>query len=632
MHKTKNYKEIKMKNKVIYKITALLMSSALLMSCSSKTGNQTTTNEAESDNTEVNLNIKTMSQSLVEYEDDDYYTDWESQNPNYIKLNGISAELEGTGASIEEGTITITSPGTYVVSGSLSDGQIIVDAAKEDTVRLVLNGAQISCSDNAPIYVVSSEKTIISLEENTENSVTDGSTYVLADGSDEPNAAIYSKDDLTINGAGKLTVNSNYNNGINGKDQLKVTGGTIIINSVDDGLMGKDLVAVKDVDLTINAKGDGIKATNGTEDDKGNVVLESGTFTVTAGSDGIQAEKNLSVFDGTYYISSTGDSIHSNSTIAIYGGTLEITSEDDGIHADSSIDISGGTINIQKSYEGIESALITISGGNITLAATDDGINVAGGMDSSSVNGRPGQNSFSETSENKLTIKGGNIVVDAAGDGLDANGSIYMDGGTVVVNGPTNNGNGSLDYDQTFEMNGGVLMAAGSSGMVQTPTDSSTQNSLLISYSQMQQAGTTVKILDGNGNTIVELTPSKSFQSLLVSSPDLKIDTAYQLYSQDTKTADFTLTKNIMSISETGEEVTVGGFGQPGQGGGRGMKPGMQNGEVPAMPEGERPAGFPGDRQMPDGTSGATQQTDGTSGATQDTGIPDDAEDSEATV
>lgn len=621
-----------MKNKIFYKMTALLMSSALLMSCSTNSGTQSATNETGSENTEVNLNIKTLSQNLVEYQDDDYYTDWEGQSPNYIKLNGSSAELEGTGASIKEGTITITSPGTYVVSGSLSDGQIIVDASKEDTVRIVLNEAQISCSDNAPIYVVSSEKTIISLEENTENSVTDGSSYVLADGTDEPNAAIYSKDDLTINGAGKLTVNSNYNNGINGKDQLKITRGTIVINSVDDGLMGKDLVAVKDADLTITAAGDGIKATNDTDADKGNVVLESGNFNITAGSDGIQAEKNLSVFDGTYQIASTGDSIHSNSTISIYGGTFEITSEDDGIHADSTIDISGGTINIQKSYEGIESALINITGGNITLVSSDDGINVAGGMDSSSVNGRPGQNSFSETSENKLTITGGNIVVNASGDGLDANGSIYMDGGKVVVNGPTNNGNGSLDYDQTFEMNGGMLIAAGSSGMVQTPTDSSTQNSLLISYSQIQQAGTTVKILDGNGNTIVDFTPEKTFQSVLVSSSDLNLDTAYQLYSQDTKTADFTLTKNILTISETGEEVTVGGFGQPGQGGGRGMKPGMQNGEVPAMPEGERPAGFKGDRQMPEGTSGATQQTDGTSGATQQTGIPGNAEETEATV
>jgi hypothetical protein len=539
MHKTKNYKEIKMINKIVYKMTALLMSSALLMSCSANAGNQTTATETES--TEVNLNIKTMSQSLVEYEDNDYYKDWEEENPNYIKLNESSAELEGSGASIKESTITINSPGTYVVSGSLSDGQIIIDADSKDTVRIVLNGAKISCSDNAPIYVVSSEKTIISLGKNTENSVTDGNTYVLADGSDEPNAAIYSKDDLTINGTGKLIVNSNYNNGINGKDQLKVTGGTIIINSVDDSLIGKDLVAVKDADLTINSEGD-------------------------------------------------------------------------GIHSDSSIDISGGTINIIKSYEGIESAMINISGGNITLSASDDGINVAGGMDSSSVNGKPDQNSFSETNDNKLTVTGGNIVVNAAGDGLDANGSIYMDGGTVVVNGPTNNGNGFIDYDQIFEMNGGTLIAAGSFGMVQTPSDSSTQNSLLISYSQMQQAGTAVKILEKNGNTVVEFTPDKTFQAVLVSSPDLKLDTAYQFYSQDTKTADFTFTKSIMTISETGEEVTAGTLGQPGQGGGRRMKPEMQEGEVPA--------GFKGDRQIPDGTSGATQQTD----------TPGDAEDPETTV
>lgn len=619
-----------MKKNIKYKLLTMLMCTALLMSCSTNTGNETpvATNE-ESENKDVNLNIKTLSESTVEYEDDDFYTNWEDQNPNYINLNNTSASLEGTGAVINESTITINSPGTYVISGTLDDGQIIVDAGSEDVVRLVLNGAEINCSDNAPIFVKSAGKAVISLQDGTENTVSDGSTYVLEDAeSDEPNAAIFSKDDLTINGTGTLTVNANYNNGIFGKDDLKITGGNIIINSVDDGLLGRDLVAVKDVNITINSDGDGIKSTNDTDADKGIIVLENGEFTITSGADGIQAETSLTIADGKYTINSTDDSIHSNNIINIAGGDYSISSEDDGIHADSSIDISGGTINILKSYEGIESAVINIYDGDIQLVAQDDGINVAGGNDGSSVNGRPGQNTFTSSGDYKLNITGGYIYVDAAGDGLDANGSIYMSGGTVIVNGPTFNGNGALDYDQTFEITGGLLIAAGSSGMVQTPSEQSIQNSVLINYSQVQKAGSIVNISDSSGNSLITFAPSKDYQAILVSSPDLTLDSTYQLYTggtstgsetnglyaegiyeNGTKTADFTISQNVLSISETGEAVSSGGFNQmPGQrGSGKGgMKPEMpsdaQGGERPEMPA--APSGT-----APDSTSGATQNT-----------------------
>lgn len=637
-----------MKNNIKYKLLTMLMCTALLISCSTNTGNGALveTNE-ESENKQVNLNIKTLSESTVEYEDDDYYTNWEDQNPNYINLNNTSASLDGTGLAINEKTIAINYPGTYVISGTLDDGQIVVDAGSEDVVRLVLNGAEINCSDNAPIYVKSAGKAVISLHDGTENSVSDGSTYVLEDTeSDEPNAAIFSKDDLTINGTGTLTVDANYNNGIFGKDDLKITGGNIIINSVDDGLLGRDTVAVKDGNITINSDGDGIKSTNDTDADKGIIALENGEFTITSGADGIQAETSLTIADGKYTINSTDDSIHSNNIISIAGGEYIISSGDDGIHADSSIDISGGTINILKSYEGIESAVINIHDGNIQLVAQDDGINVAGGNDGSSVNGRTGQNTFMSSENYKLNIAGGYIYVDAAGDGLDANGSIYMSGGTVIVSGPTFNGNGALDYDQACEISGGLLIAAGSSGMVQTPSKESTQNSVLICYSQVQKAGTIINIADSSGNSLITFAPSKNYQAILVSSPDLKVDSTYQLYTggtssgsvtnglyaegnyeNKTKTANFTISQNVLSISETGEAVSSGGFNQmPGQrGGGKsGMKPGMpsdaQGGERPEIPtdmhDGTRP-------EMPANPSGAA--LDGTSSTTQNT-APSDVE------
>lgn len=300
---------------------------------------------------------------------------------------------------------------------------------------------------------------------------------------------------------------------------------------------------------------------------------------------GIKASADIIINGGAFNIDSSDDSIHSNNSITIVEGEISITSGDDGIHADSSISIEGGKINIIKSYEGIESAVVTVSAGDIHVAASDDGINIAGGNDGSSINGRPGQNDFSTSNNYKLNISGGYIVVDAAGDGLDANGSIYMSGGTVLVNGPTSNGNGSLDYDAAFEMTGGFLVAAGSSGMAQAASEQSTQYSVLMTYSQAQQAGTMVCITDNDGNTIVAFKPQKEYQAVFISSPDLKKDSAYTLYSGgastgagmdglysdgkiegETKVVEFTIADSVTWLSESG--VTTGrssNMGKPGK-------------------------------------------------------------------
>lgn len=618
------------------KIIAVLVSVSLLSSCSSNTINEAA---APTDgNSNIELNIKTMSQSSVEYEDDDLYTEWKNENTNYINLSSASAELQGSGAEINENVITINAPGVYVISGKLENGQIVVDSDSDEAVRLVLNNAEINCVDNAPIYVKNSGKTIISLAENTKNVLTDGITYKLDDAStDEPNAVIFCKSDLTINGPGTLTVNANFNNGIAGKDDLKITGGNIQINSVDDGVLGRDLLAVRESNLTISSNGDGLKSTNDTDEEKGNIVLENGSIIITSSSDGIKAENNITILDGKYTINSTDDSIHSNNNIDISGGEFNITTEDDGIHADSTINISGGTINILKSYEGIESSIINISNGNIKLIASDDGLNAAVGKDVSAL-AKTQQDNFSSTNSNNINISGGTIYIESSGDGIDANGSIYMYGGTVIVNGPTSNNNGAIDYDQKFEIDGGLLIAAGSSGMAQASSETSTQNSVLISYSQIQNADTIVNLSDANGKNIITFSPSKDYQSILMSSPDLKSDSTYTLYTggsctgiennglysdgsyeNGTKLSDFTISKAVLSISETGEEIINGNF-MPGHGGPKngGMMPDNKN-----LPEGEmpqEPSNMPPDERrgaaknpsdtIPDARSGATKNPD----------------------
>lgn len=517
----------------------------------------------------------------IEYDADDTYTDWSNSNATTIALNGTSATITGSGAEVKDSKISITAAGTYVVSGKLDNGQIAINVKDKGTVRIVLNGAELSNSSTSPIYVEEAGKTIISLQEGTNNVVSDGKTYVYADAStDEPNAAIFSKDDLTINGTGKLVVQGNYNNGITSKDKLKITGGTLEIHAADDALMGRDLVAIQDGIITLEAGGHGIKTSSDTEGEEGYLAIEGGTFQIT----------------------SAEDALHSSGGLHVNGGELHIHAGDDGIHGDVSVAIAGGTIDIAGSNEGIEAPTIVISEGHTILVASDDGVNASSGDGETAGTGGPGGGQpggaqaggpqSGASSSTKLTITGGYLSVDAKGDGLDANGSIAMSGGTVIVNGPNDNGNGPLDYDGTFEMTGGFLVAAGSSGMAQATSDQSSQPGILMTYSKAQQAGAMVHLQDSEGKDILTFAPAKAYQSLFVSSPAIKKDAAYTLYAGGTSTGttvgglydggtyqggtkvvDFTQSSVITWLSETGVTEArqgMGGMGGPGGGPGQG--------------------------------------------------------------
>ncbi|XEC96095.1 carbohydrate-binding domain-containing protein [Paenibacillus tarimensis] len=611
--------------------TTTSVAAASSVTAQSNSGQTAEEDPIEATGTNANTETTETTETTVTYKENDYYTDWNTENPVFIELTGSGASINGTGAEANDGSVVITAEGTYVLSGKLTDGQIVVDVQKDEKVRLVLNGVELHNSDNAAIYINESDKTVISLQEGTDNTISDGDAYVYEDATaDEPNAAVFSNGDLTINGTGKLTVLGNYNNGITSKDDLKITGGTIDIQSADDGLMGRDLVAVQDGEITIEAGGDGIKSTNDTDASKGLIAIEGGTFNINAGSDGIQAASTLVIDGGTYTIVSGGgsvngevrtgenmrgpwnnrtvetsnqsgdtdegsakglkaagdiqinkgtfnidaadDAIHSNTNITITGGDFAVTSGDDGVHADVSVKIAGGTIDIAKSYEGIEGAAVTIDGGETRIVSSDDGINIAGSNDRSS---------------SKLTINGGQLSIDATGDGLDSNGSISMTGGIVIVNGPAANMNGALDYDGTFDMSGGFLIAAGSAGMAQAPSENSSQNAVIMFYSQTQQAGTLVHLEDSEGNEIATFAPTKNYQVIVVSSPNLKEGTTYTLYSGGTangseqsglynngeyrggnKVVEFEIANSVTWLSETGVTAArSGGFG--GMGGGR---------------------------------------------------------------
>lgn len=561
---------------------------------------------------------------------------------------GDTISIYGSGVTVDGSKVVINSAGTYGFTGTLKDGQIVVNAGKEDNVKIVLNGVDITSTNSAPIYSMSSKNTYLVLQEGSENIVTDGENYVYEDETnDEPNATIFSKDDLFISGTGKLTVNSNYNNAITSKDDLKISEADINITSIADGLRGKDSVTISSGNININASGDGIKSNNIEDAEKGYVLIEGGTINITSLEDGIQAETNATVTGGDLTINSGGgsensskesetwgdfgrpmdnknnssttteedtpsakgikgsnlvkidggninidsadDSIHSNSNVEINGGVINISSGDDGVHGDSIVDINSGEINITKSYEGIEAEIININDGDIKVVASDDGINSAGGNDGSSINGRPGQNNFASSGNASININGGRVIVDASGDGLDANGSIYMKDGVVIVNGPENSGNGALDYDGKFDVTGGLLIAGGASGMAQAPSESSTQN--IFSINKSFDANSIIHIEDESGNEVITFVPSKSIGSLIVSSPNIKIGSSYKIYTggESTGTLDDGLyTEGNYSGGTEGDSFTVSSVVTTvGQSAGGFGNPGGDRMEGPGRMEGQ---------------------------------------------
>lgn len=465
-------------------------------------------------------------------------------------------------------TYTITTSGTYVLSGTLNDGAIVIKAPSDAVVRLVLNGVTIKNSSGPAITCYSADDLVIELSGN--NYLEDGKKY-SSSYDEDVQGAIYSKSDLSFSGDGKLTLVANYLDGVVGKDDLKINSGTYVITAADDGIRGKDSVYIVGGDFDITAKADAIKSTNETDSTKGYIMIEDGNFAIHAGAKGIKAINSILLYNGNFVINSTDDSIHSNNYVGVMGGEYTISSGDDGIHADARLIIDSGKINIAKSYEGLEAQKISINGGEISIFANDDGINAGGGADSSA-NNRPGAGMFDVDENCEIVIGGGNVYVNAAGDGIDSNGSTYFNGGEVIVDGPTNNGNGALDAGGSIQMNGGTVIAVGASGMAESLGSSSSVYNASIFLSATQSAGTKIEIRDKSGNTVVSHTSAKTFNHIAVGSESFKYGETYTIYLNGAEYGSFAFDSESMT-------ATVGsggmGSGQPGQQGQQGQPRGM---------------------------------------------------------
>lgn len=522
--------------------------------------------------------------------------------------------------------VTITDGGVYVLTGTLTDGRVLVNAPGAD-VTLVLRDADITCTDSSALYIYKAANVLVYLPDGTASTLTDGSSYDDSDSfsstaDEEPNACLYSKSDLVIAGGGTLTVTGNTNNGITGKDTLKIEGTAVNVTAANHGINGKDCLVLKQANVTVTSGGDALRATNDSDSALGCILIGASVLTLTAGEDGIQAETTLTLFDttgtitsgssssaalagdtsakgiksgtditvrsGSYTLDCADDGVHANGNVTISGGTFAITTGDDGVHADEAVTITDGTLNIPKCYEGIEGQTIDISGGTIDIVSSDDGLNAAGGAD---------QSGFGDSSDCSITISGGTIRIDTSGDGIDSNGDLNVSGGEIYVSGPTSDSDSALDYDSTATVTGGTVVAAGYSGMAQNFGANSTQGSILLTC---QSASTeTIRVTDASGNVLAEFTPAKAYTCVVVSIPAL------------TQGSTCTVTMGGQSTDVTLESLI---YGSGGMGGGMGGQPGGGMGTPPDGTGGSM--GTP-----PDGTGGSSMGTppDGNNGGNMGT-------------
>ena len=563
---------------------------------------------------------------------------YEESGAVYVTLSddGIAGETDGV--VIDGQMVTITAEGTYIFSGTLSEGQIVVDADNAK-VQIVFDNVDITCASSAAVYVKSAEKVFVTLAEGSQNTLRNTDEYVAID-DNNIDAVIFAKSDLTLNGTGSLTIISAEGHGIVSKDDLKIIGGTYDITAAGHALSGKDSVRIADGTFILTAEKDGIHAENADDEEKGYIYIADGDFTITSDGDGMDASNIVQIEDGTlditagggaanslkthesdvpggpgggmpqngekldgesmpqmgekpdgenmtemgkrpdgttppekpsqtdqsdtadetaapdnatdhqsssaettedtttdesgtstkgikagggmylngdtYQIDSADDSIHSNANITIADGTYTLATGDDGVHADDALIVNGGTITVTESYEGLEGLTVTINDGTIDITASDDGINTAG---------------------EKMELNGGYIHILAGGDGVDSNGDLTINGGEIYIDGPSDNGNSAIDYGDRSSayVNGGTLVAIGSSGMAEVMSDSSKQKVLMVKLGEQMEAGNVV-LTDSEGNVIVSYTALKTYDCVIISTAEVESGATYTLTTSGTTT------------------------------------------------------------------------------------------------
>ena len=480
---------------------------------------------------------------------------WDSSGEKTIDLANPTAT---DGVSVENGTITITSGGTYRLTGEYS-GQVKIEAAKTDTVRLVLDNAKITNSTGAAINVVSAAEAIIYTAAGTTNTVADEANYT-ATGDDDPDAAIYSTANLTLTGEGSLSVEGAYEEGIHTTGGLVIASGTLEVNAANTGIKGKDYVDITGGIVNVTAAQDGIKSTNTDDESMGFTRLSAGSVTVSAGDDGLKAPHTLEISGGTLNIEKSNEGIEAQ-YINILDGDVTVNSTDDGINAslkdsssDTSSDTTSGTATTGQQTQQNQNGQVqqAPAGGGAAPGGSQGSTGQNQNMPQPPTDGAmPGGGTF-EVVDAAINISGGTVTVNAEGDGIDSNGTATFSGGTVTVNGPVAGGNNALDSNGDLLLNGGTVTAGSTADMFEAPSSASTSGYLKITDSSALTQGSTVQVTDSSGTVVANYKITTSgVQLVLVSNKNIVKGQSYTV-SVTSGSVDAASTTAASGVSELG--------------------------------------------------------------------------------
>ena len=580
-----------------------------LAACSraSEASSQSTQSEESAASSELETDVEHLVSVTDIVTDRDLEGTWEEDGATKISLSDDGCAVDGAGAVADGTTVTITAGGTYVLTGQMSAGQVVVNADGEK-VQLVLDGASVTSTDSAAILARAAKKVWLTLADGTQNKLATSGSFA-EDDEYSIDGAVWCKSDLTINGTGALKVSSAEGHGIVCKDELALVSGDVEVEAARHAVQAQDAACVVAGTWSLTAGTDGIHCGDDDDAEKGSVLIVGGTVSIDAASDGVDAANVLEVD----------------------GGEVTVSAGDDGLHSERALQVDGGTVTVTKSYEGLEGSTVTVNGGVIDVTSSDDGVNAAGdptgdssaeatdagasgpeaaagqpedpmgGGQAPAGDGRAPEDADAQAptstgqapadaggqapgaggdmdydSTAQVTINGGKLTIQAGGDGIDSNGDLTVTGGETYVFGPVSDGDGSLDFAGTGTITGGVVMCAGSSGMAQNFGDASTQGSMLVSASG--QAGDAIQLVDEDESVVASCEARTSYSCVLVSAPGVESGKTYTLTCGD---ASSEITMDGLVYSNV-DRVQAGGPGSAGkpQGSGQSQQPAASGGSA----------------------------------------------------
>lgn len=414
-----------------------------------------------------------------------------------------------------ENTITITKSGSYVLTGSSVDTQIIVNCNKDEKVQLIFDNIDIKNSQKSAIHIAQADKVFITLKDGSTNTI---ESSIKTNGGED--AVIFSREDLTINGTGTLDIIGVNANGITSKDDLNITSGTFNISADKFGLEANDYIKIADGIFNINAKFDAIRTKTNDTKSSGNIYIQNGNFTINSLADAIDSKGDIIIESGNFVINSDKDGIIATNNLTIFGGFFDITVRKDAIGSYAKTEIFDGDFYIRDCFEGVESQIVEIHGGNFLIKSQDDGINC------SYIDPR------NKSGECYINITGGNIIIDSKfeADGIDSNNDLFISGGNIIISSNIEEPyNAIIDYEGQGSITGGTVIATGNLTVYnnQNFDENSKQCSIMVKLDSIEDGKIT--LFDKNNNIVLEFTPEKPYHVVLLSSPNLKLHESYVL-------------------------------------------------------------------------------------------------------